>query len=541
MRSLWTGSTGAWLRVGIVCLGLIVAAAEGRSLDVLPWALLVLTVDLSIGRLLAAPESIVRRRETFALVLVGAALAGAGLLIGTFPAAGAFCLLLVPAFRAGEAFGRRAALLTVAVGADVGMLGMASRGQLDAVYLTSLIQWCGVAFLIGVLGAWSSFLRSQSSTAEVTPSAAREAAVLLRRLDTLAGSIDGGFDAPASAELMLDALEAKVRSTRRGVLVGFGADPAVPLALRGAERAPWDDPTGDVGGVLGAAWRDGLSGVGLRSTLEEQRALMAVTLRDAIGDRIGVMVLDRSSEQPFSTAELAAAVEVAELHSANLDVALIFAALRERAGYEERERLAREMHDGIAQELVALGYRIDVLRRQSVNEAPEVTESLQGLRADLSEVLTDLRLRIADLRITVHPDQGLGAIVGSRLQQFGSSSGLSVVLRLNESGFRLPAHIETLVYRLILDVLADARHAPGATSVDLTLDVAAPQAFLRMVHDGISGLRGEDFVDHPLTALGAGIVVDRKPVSGFVLQMHLRQRQSAKHASLTSERIPQRS
>jgi signal transduction histidine kinase len=511
-------------------------------LDVLPWALLVLIVDLSIGRLLAAPESIVRRRETFALLLLGAALAGAGLLIGTSPPTGAFCLLLVPAFRAGEAFGRRAALLSVAVGADVGMLGAASRGQLDAVYLTNLIQWCGVAFLIGVLGAWSSFLRSsQSSTAEVTPSAAREAAVLLRRLDTLAGSIDGGFDAPASAELMLDALEAEVRSTRRGVLVGFGTDPAVPLALRGAERAPWEDPTGDVAGVLGAAWRDGLSGVGFRSTLEEQRALMAVTLRDAVGDRIGVMVLDRSSEQPFSAAELAAAVKVVELHSANLDVALIFAALRERAGYEERERLAREMHDGIAQELVALGYRIDVLRRQSVKEAPEVTESLQGLRSDLSEVLTDLRLRIADLRITVRPDQGLGAIVGSRLQQFGSSSGLSVVLRLNESGFRLPAHIETLVYRLVLDVLADARHAPGATSVDLTLDVAAPQAFLRMVHDGISGLQGEDFADHPLTALGASIVVDRKPVSGFVLQMHLRQRQSAKHASLTSERIPQRS
>lgn len=541
MRSSWTGSAGTWLRVGIVGLGLAIAAIEGQGLDLLPWALLVFIVDLAIGRLLAVPESILRRRQAFAFVLVGAAFAGAGLLIGISPGAGAFSLLLVPAFRAGETFGRRAALLTVAVGAGIGILGTASRGHLSSVYLTNVVQWCALAFLIGVLGAWSSYLRSQSPTVEVTPSAAREAAVLLRRLDTLAGSIESGFDAPASAELMLDALEAEVRSTRRGVLVGFGTDPAVPLALRGAERAPWDDPTCDVDGVLGAAWRDGLSGVGLRSTLEEQRALMAVTLRDAVGDRIGVMVLDRSSEQPFSAAELAAAVKVAELHSANLDVALIFAALRERAGYEERERLAREMHDGIAQELVALGYRIDVLRRQSVNEAPEVTESLQGLRADLSEVLTDLRLRIADLRITVRPDQGLGAVVGSRLQQFGSSSGLSVVLRLNESGFRLPAHIETLVYRLILDVLADARHAPGATSVDLTLDVAAPQAFLRMVHDGISGLQGEDFVDHPLTALGASIVVDRKPVSGFVLQMHLRQRQSAKHASLTSERIPQRS
>ena len=182
MRSLWTGSTGTWLRVGIVCLGLIIAGGEGRALDVLPWALLVLIVDLAVGRLLADFESNVRRRQAFMLVLVGAGLAGAGLWIGTSPAAGAFCLLLVPAFRAGETFGRLAALLAVAVGASVGTLGAVSRGQLDAVYVTNSIQWCGLAFLIGVLGAWSTFLRNQSAAAKVTPSAAREAALLLRRL-----------------------------------------------------------------------------------------------------------------------------------------------------------------------------------------------------------------------------------------------------------------------------------------------------------------------------------------------------------------------
>jgi signal transduction histidine kinase len=508
---------------------------------VVPSALIVLIVDLAIARLLAVPETTGQHRKMFALVLVSAGFAGVGLWITSPPGAGAFALLLVPVIRAGETFGRRAALFTVAVGAGVGVLGSASAGHLDEAFLVNTTQWGGLAFLMGVLGAWSSFLSNQNPTVEIRPSAAREAAVLLRRLDTLAGSIDGGFDAPASAELMLDALDAEVRSTRRAVLVGFGDDRAVPLALRGAERVPWQDPTGDAGHVLGAAWREGLSGLGLQSTFDGERALMAVALHDPSGERIGVIVLDRSPAQPFSASDLAAAVEVAEQHSANLDVALIFAALRERAGYEERERLAREMHDGIAQELVALGYRIDVLRRQSIVKAPEVADSLKDLRTDLSDVLADLRLRIADLRIAVRPDQGLGAVVGARLQRFGSSSGLAVVLRLNESGFRLPAHIETLVYRLVLVVLADARHAPGATSVDLTLDVAAPQAFLRVVHDGMSGLRAEDFDEHPLTALGANIVIDRKRTLGFVLQMHLKQHQSANHASLTSERIPQRS
>src|SRR5665811_1662928 len=133
--------------------------------------------------------------------------------------------------------------------------------------------------------------------------------------------------------------------------------------------------------------------MGLRTDRSgSERAIMAIVLRDNAGDRIGVVVLDRPGTSPFSDAEFTAAGEIGEIHSANLDVALIFAALRERAGYEERERLAREMHDGIAQELVALGYRIDIARRQAATEAPHLTQALSETRADLSRVLTDLRL-----------------------------------------------------------------------------------------------------------------------------------------------------
>jgi signal transduction histidine kinase len=529
------------LRSAIVAVAIAVGSIGQDVLSVLPWAILLLVVDVGVGRLLAGEDPEARRPQAFALVMFGAALAGVSLWINKAPGPGSFALLLVPAFRAGEAFGRRATFLALLLSAGIASVGELTGQHAESAFVGHIIQWGGLALMVGVLGAFSTFLRTRSAPRSLTPWAAREAAVLLRRLDTLAESIEGGFDAPASAELMLDALDTRVRSLRRGVLVGFGSDPAVPFALRGEERVPWGDPTVDQS-VLGMAWRSGESAMGLRTDDSgDERAVMAVVLRDPEGDRIGVIVLDRSAAQPFSAAEFTDATEVAEIHGANLDVALIFATLRERAGYEERERLAREMHDGIAQELVALGYRIDMLRRQAKAESPSLSDSLNTLREDLGEVLVDLRLRISDLRIAVRPDQGLGAIVGARMQRFGSSTGLGVVLRLNESGFRLPAHVETLIYRLVLDALADARHASGTTSVDLTLDVAAPQAFLRITHDGLSSLQPEDFVDHPLTALGATIVVDPRPVSGFVLQMYLRQRRSAAHASLITERIPQRS
>jgi signal transduction histidine kinase len=548
VRSLWTRlvgswlsprvlaeSTGTWLRAGIVCLGLAIATVEGHGVHVLPWALLVLMVDLAIGRLLAVPAAADRRHEAFALLLVGAAFAGAVLWIAD-PPAGAFCLLLVPASRAGEAFGRPSALLTVVIGAGVGMLVTVSRIQLDAAYLTSATLWCGLSLMIGLLGAWSSYLRSQRPTGEATAWAAREAAVLLRRVDALAGSIDGGFDAPAAAELLLDAVKATLPgSSRMAVLVGFGSEPAVPLALRGIDRLPWPDPrTADC--VLGRVWRTGVAEAGLWTSENGNRAMAAAPLRDQDGARIGVVVTDRIPTAPFEEEELHALAHLVDAHSANVDVALIFTALRQRAAFEERERLAREMHDGIAQELVALGYRIDIARRQASTPSPQLGLALDAVRVDLSRLLTDLRLRIADLRLAVRPDQGLGAVVGARLQQFGATTGLTVGLRLSESTYRLPAHLESLIYRLILDVLSDARHAHGTSAIEVHLDVKAPQAWLQITHDGRSQLGADSFLDHPLSALGAEILVQPSD-TGVVVDLALNDRRPIHTQHLVPEKM----
>ena len=427
-----------------------------------------------------------RHRLAALLVLTAAAVAGAATTVQAGTPTGASLLLLIPAFRAGEICGRLVAGLCVLTAAAVSLGTAAVTSDLGPPLAAGWLQWGGLALLAGLVGARSTSLREAASRPRQDhhePPAAREAALLLRRLDTLAGAIDGGFDAPASAELLLNAVDAVVPARRRAVLVGFGNDPAVPLALRGTDRVPWQDPALD-DSVLGRVWRTGKAEYGVLHTDGDSRPLLAAALRDPMGDRIGVVVLERSPDAAFDDADLEAVSEVAERHSPNLDVSLIFAALRERAGFEERERLAREMHDGIAQELVALGYRVDVLRRRASTDGSTLSGPLDELRHDFSEVLADLRLQIADLRIAVRPDQGLGAVVGARLQRFGSSTGLRVVLRLNESGFRLPAHVETMTYRLLLDLLGDARLAPGATAVDVTLDVAAPQVFLQVHHDG---------------------------------------------------------
>jgi signal transduction histidine kinase len=513
---MWSRGRPTLLRSAIVALAVAVGSVSHDLLSVLPWALLVLALDLLAGTLLGLDpgQSASRRNQALLVTIVAALVTGAAIAVSPVDdVSPEMLLLMIPAFRAGEV--RRFPAALGAVGASMIVAFGAARGlgTLTTTYVTTNLQWSVLALALGFLGAWTAQLTERRAQPRPNSPAAHEAARLLRRLSDLAGALDGGFDAPAAAELLLHAVHDKIPGSRMAVLVGVGSEPAVPLALRGIDRLPWPSPT-TADSVIGRVWRTGNAEAGFWTSVNEERAIAAAALRDSDGARIGIVVVDRFAWAPFVEDDLQALDELAQGHSANVDVALIFAALRQHAAFEERERLAREMHDGIAQELVALGYRIDVAHRQALSTAPQFAPTLQEARADLSRVLTDLRLRIADLRLAVRPDQGLGAVVGARLQQFGAATGLTVGLRLSESPYRLPAHLETLMYRLILDVLNDARNARGISGIEASLDVKAPQAWLEITHDGESRLTSDFFDDHPLVELGA--TIDVQPTAGGV-------------------------
>ena len=111
------------------------------------------------------------------------------------------------------------------------------------------------------------------------------------------------------------------------------------------------------------------------------------------------------------------------------------------------------------------------------------------------------------------PETGLGAIIGAAVQNFGAVTGVKTTVSVSEGLLRLPSHVELSVYRLAMDVLADAQ-ATGATSATLTLSVEAPGVDLCVSHDGASRLTSESFRDNPLRAEGAAIAADRLPAGG---------------------------
>ena len=494
------------IRLAFAIVSLLIAVIEKRVAEMLPWLLLVVVLDLVVVALDSLPVARRGVMNTMVLTLLcgAAAAAGAAFAVG---GAGASLLILIPAYHAGTRFGRFGFLLTCISACGAFLVSKWLIPDAEPVDLT-FIAWIGVAVILGVLGAWNQRLSEEQRGLDADP-AAREAIELIQRLQDLSAQMSTGLDAPASASLALDLLSAEVPSTRSAVLVTQDAEHLVPVALRGSTRAPWHiaEHVGDLLRTNPASWEP--TEVSFVDDLGRRRALVVPF---ALGNgSTTVVVAERPDNKPFSEAERRIARDVTRRIAPTLQAGLLFGTLRQFASLEERNRIARDIHDGIAQELAALGYQVDALRAQAGPPGIPIRDGLDSLRDQLSEAMADLRMHITDLRVAERPGTGLGAVLSAAVQSFGSVTGVRTTVTVSEGQRRLDPRVEILIHRLVMDVLADAQ-ACGARNawVTLTTSIVGP-ALVDISHDGDPSTARRSFKDPAIDGLDATLVVRAEP------------------------------
>ena len=128
---------------------------------------------------------------------------------------------------------------------------------------------------------------------------------------------------------------------------------------------------------------------------------------------VGLVALETDTPGAYPPHVVATVVALAAPAALRLEAALLFDEVRSLATTEERQRLAREIHDGVAQELVMVGYGIDnaLAALPDAEEAAEAAEELRTLRGEVTRVITELRLRLFELRSEVDRHGGLTAAI----------------------------------------------------------------------------------------------------------------------------------
>ena len=513
------------LRLGLYLLLVVVLALLGGFRAMAPslLALLAVVVLASIG----TARSTVRIGPA---VEIGAA----ALVIGLSQPQGAILLpyLLAPSVEAGLLWGATVAVSSVGVaGFVLGISGVVVGPRARAFEAYSA-QWLVLTLVAGLMAAWGRRLSSASRESSHT---SYEAAYrLLSQLRAVSRQLPGGLDAYSLAQATLENLRNSVGYARAAVFARSEGGRLVPLALDGTSQLDWQ-PSIDDDSVWAEAWTSGRP-CRRPEMFTGGSAGCSAVIPLRVGVRlIGLIGLERG-EEPFTSAELAAADVSGAEAALRIETALLFAEVREIATAQERRRLAREIHDGIAQELASLGYVMDDMAYRASGD--EQRQALQSLRADLTRIISELRLSIFDLRTEVHGTAGLGSALSDYVRGVGATSDLTVHLLLDESPHRLRIETETELLRIAQESITNVRKHARAANLWVTLQTNPPYARLRIEDDGLGLGRsrtdsyGMDIMNERASRLGAGLTVSPRVGGGTVVDVVVGQRESgAPHGS----------
>lgn len=429
--------------------------------------------------------------------------------------------LLAPGLTLGLTRGARELFLCAGGVAVALVLGTVPPGaDTGEDYFVVSAEWVLLATALGLVATWARHLAGSPPERD----AYLEVRRLLEQLRARTSSLPGGLDAPSAAEALLERCAKVVSHTRSAVMARPTGSAFVPLAVRGARRVPWRAPL-DQDGPLRRAWESGRPVLDQRQPDRVGRrqgsALLAVPLMASDGP-YGLVILESHELDAFTPVRIDELELLVTASAAQLEAALLFEEVRMQASTEERDRLAREMHDGIGQELAFLGYRLDDLRYRAAAVSPELAASVSELRADLTTLISDLRLSITDLRTTVRPDRSLGAALSTYLHAVCSGKGVVLNLSLSETAFRLPAEQEIALFKAAQAFAQDVRRAPDATGLTVRLSVDPPSALLHLSADGVMTEVDLGDMHHVLARLGADVTASRGSDGGPVLEIELR-------------------
>jgi len=353
----------------------------------------------------------------------------------------------------------------------IGVLVHEGTGRADLLEIAG--PWVVTAFALGLLGAWIRELKTSSQRRSPYASAHR----LLGQLRRVTRDLPGGLDIHAVAESILTATTEGLDGSRSALLLAGQEDLPSVVAHRGDEDFAKQVATDPIVGLSVSLQRVMQQPSPAASELDRYRTCLPLV----IGGRcIGAVVVD--GPHVVSPEQLVTIQERLDDDALRLESAVLFGDVRAMATVEERRRLAREIHDGIAQEIASLGYLVDELGRDDCDHSHQ--EGLVELRAELTRVVTELRLSIFDLRSGVSTNAGLGAVLGDYVREIGKNSGMTVHLSLEESPSRLRLDVETELLRVAQEAVNNARKHSRAANLWVTCRVEPPFAEIRVEDDG---------------------------------------------------------
>jgi PAS domain S-box-containing protein len=180
---------------------------------------------------------------------------------------------------------------------------------------------------------------------------------------------------------------------------------------------------------------------------------------------------------------------------------------------EERRRIARELHDGLGQYLTAVTLAVGTLKDAPAE--PATRQKVQRLNELMQHLDRELDRMVFLLRPTALEDCGLGEGVAAHVRSWSELTGMSADVELHGmDGERLPAPVETAVFRVVQEALNNVAKHARASHVSVSLQHRGGQLAGSIEDDGV----GFETADTPAPTAGRthwGLVSMRERIEGL--------------------------
>ncbi|MFD0696227.1 sensor histidine kinase [Paenibacillus sp. GCM10027628] len=153
---------------------------------------------------------------------------------------------------------------------------------------------------------------------------------------------------------------------------------------------------------------------------------------------------------------------------------------------EERKRIAREIHDGMAQTLANVVLRTEIAERMlGKQDIPSVKEELVDLKGQVRGGLEEVRKIIFNLRPMALDDLGIVPTLRKYVQDFEEKHRIRTQFNLVGKETRIPSGLEIAIFRLVQEALSNVIKHAKATFVSVELTLERDQVQIYVVDNGI--------------------------------------------------------
>ena len=256
-----------------------------------------------------------------------------------------------------------------------------------------------------------------------------------------------------------------------------------------------------LGGIVVVVGTLVLVGVMMRGLVRPIRLLTSAAAKVAAGDFSVEIPIQRrdeigqlSSAFRSMTEKLAASRDELVLRNQELRT---YGAYVVRVHEDERQRLARELHDGTIQELMLLCHRLDDVERDAAALSPEAIKGLREARDTAAEIVKDMRDFARSLRPPTLDDLGMVTSIRRLLRDLEERSEIRGRHRVVGEERRLSPDVELGMFRIAQEALRNVERHAEATRANITIAFGKDKVKLEVrdngagfVADGASGESG---------------------------------------------------